>query len=63
MLSEKKREIVRRSQAKRRANFKLMGLCRQCGAEPVPGKTLCPDCAEKQKKRQLKYAEKVRCSK
>lgn len=63
MLSEKRREIVRRSQAKRRAEFKANGLCVQCGErKPVKGKTLCESCAMKQNAYQKKYNEGKRCS-
>lgn len=62
MLSEKRKEIVRRSQAKRRAKFKENGLCIQCGGIPVEGKTLCDSCAEKQRSIQKRYKERKKCT-
>ena len=47
--------IVRRSQAKRRATHKKLGLCIQCGKEKRPGKTLCEACQKKQNEAQKRY--------
>lgn len=53
-----RQEIVRRSQAKRRERLKAAGKCVQCGADPKPGRTLCPVCMEKQVKYSMRYKEK-----
>jgi len=53
-----RQEIVRRSQAKRRERLKAAGKCVQCGADPKPGRTLCPVCMAKQVKYSMRYKEK-----
>lgn len=53
---ERRRVIVRKSQAKRRARFATLGLCIQCGkTPPESGKTLCRACLDKQAKASMKY--------
>ena len=53
-----RQEIVRRSQAKRRERLKASGKCVQCGADPKPGRTLCPVCMAKQVKYSMRYKAK-----
>ena len=46
------RELKRGRSAEERQRRKELGLCRDCKNLAVPGKTRCPDCAEKHSKRQ-----------
>ena len=58
---EHRRDICRRSQARRRTKFKSDGLCIQCGKfEPVKNKTLCPKCLAKQRAIQNRYYDRIR---
>ncbi len=47
-----KRELRRVRAAEERQRRKELGLCRDCKNLAVPGRTRCPDCAEKHNKRQ-----------
>ena len=52
LTDEQKRELRRVRAAEERQRRKELGLCRDCKNLAVPGKTRCPDCAEKHSKRQ-----------
>lgn len=55
-MGEDRKAIIKRSQAKRRAKFKEMGLCVQCGKQPsITGQTLCEDCKRKTSVMQKRY--------
>ena len=55
-MGEDRKAIVKRSQAKRRAKFKEMGLCVQCGKQPpIAGQTLCEECKRKTSVMQKRY--------
>ena len=49
---EERKERARAYRAALRQRRKELGICRDCKDLAVPGKTLCPDCAEKHSKRQ-----------
>lgn len=54
-----RREVVRRSQHKRRAKARENGLCINCCRERVVyGKTLCAVCLKKQATAQRRYMKK-----
>lgn len=58
-MGEDRKAIVKRSQAKRRAKFKEMGLCVQCGKQPpIAGQTLCEECKRKTSVMQKRYYAK-----
>ena len=62
--SEYRREIVRRSQIRRRDHFAKQGLCIQCGkCPPLEGRTLCQTCMDKQKAYTRKYNAKKKLAK
>jgi hypothetical protein len=44
---EERKERVRTDPAALRQHRKELGICQDCKNLAVPGKTLCPDCAEK----------------
>ena len=52
LTEEQKRELRRVRAAEERQRRKELDLCRDCKNLAVPGKTRCPDCAEKHRKRQ-----------
>ena len=52
LTDEQKRELRRVRAAEERQRRKELGLCRDCKNLAVPGKTRCPDCANKHSKRQ-----------
>ena len=52
LTDEQKRQLRRVRTAEERQRRKELGLCRDCNNLAVPGKTRCPDCAEKHNKRQ-----------
>ena len=52
LTDEQKRELRRVRAAEHRQRRKKLGLCRGCKNLTVPGKTRCPDCAEKHSQRQ-----------
>lgn len=60
MTTERRREIVRNSQAKRRAFLKANGYCVQCGRDAMTGKTICHECLIKQKLANKRYKERTR---
>lgn len=49
---EERKERQRATRAALRQRREDLGICRDCKDLAVPGKTLCPDCAEKHSKRQ-----------
>lgn len=58
-MGEDKKSVVKRCQAKRRAKFKEMGLCVQCGKQaPITGQTLCEGCKKKSSDIQKRYYAK-----
>lgn len=61
---EYRREIIRRSQVRRRDYFAQHGLCIQCGkCPPLEGRTLCQVCMDKQKAYTRKYNAKKKLAK
>lgn len=54
-----RREICKKSQAKRRAYAKMYGMCRQCiKRKAMPQRTLCPACLLKQREAQMRYSKR-----
>ena len=51
LTDDQKRELRRVRAAEERQRRKELGICRDCKNLAVPGKTRCPDCAEKHSKR------------
>ena len=52
LTDEQKRELRRVRAAEERQRRKELGLCKDCKNLAIPGKTRCPDCAQKHNKRQ-----------
>ena len=52
----KRREVVRKSQAKRRENARKNGLCSQCCKRPpLPYRSQCEVCLARQRAAQMRY--------
>ena len=51
LTDEQKKELRRVRAAEERQRRKELGICRDCKNLAVPGKTRCPDCAQKHNRR------------
>ena len=54
-----RKELMRRSTQERRDKAKLLGICVECGAPPIPDETRCQTCSKRHREYQRQARERA----